>query len=186
MVASEAIEELENEFHSLISSLDDLKRAAAHACTARQAKIQSLKAQLADAQKTLSELGTAVREKDFQQSVIHEEQLSALISSEIEGPESQLKFFWDRLRLRLEPLGGQGGGVKVYLGFAPEEQLPELGFVLRFQDQIYQVGACDPLVIGLSELVDQLNNDRQSGALARFLCRIRSRYTAQYSTQLFN
>ena len=72
------------------------------------------------------------------------------------------------------------------MGFHQRSKLPNLVFVLRYQDFGYQVADCDPLVIGLADMVDQLNGDNRAGALARFVCRVRARYTAQYGAEWGN
>ena len=175
---------VENEFNVLIDRLQELKFAAAESSLASNEKIQKLKNQLEIEKQKLFQLETEQKEKDFKESmemtILYDQQVDALIHSEIEIPETQLKLFWDQLKLRVDP--APFGGIRVTLGFHHSMKLPELRFTLKFNDQIFSISDCDPLVIGLSDLVDQLNADNRSGALARFICRIRARYTAQYSS----
>ena len=168
---------VEREFGLLVDRLDELKRAASQACLARQAEILAVKTQIVEAQNQLQivekDLDQKLEKKSADISKIHDD----LIFAQIGVPQRQLDVFWDQLRVKVEP--ASFGGVKVTIGFPVK--LPCLVFVLRYHDFGYQVADCDPLIIGLADLVDQLNNDNKSGALARFICRIRARYTAQYS-----
>ena len=176
--------EIESQFSSLVDEdLMRLKQAAAEAGVRTQAQIRAVQNEIAESEKILAEITEQVQTKEMRESMhmsqIQNEQLSVLLREQIEIPESQLNLYWDHLKLRVEP--GSFGGVRVTLGFL--NRLPELRFSIRYQENAYVVSECDPLIIGLADLVDQLNADSRAGALARFVCRIRSRYTAQYSSE---
>ena len=178
VVVSEA--SIEDKFGDVMDRLQELRVASAQVSMARRKEVESLRAELEIAKMELAELEIEKKDKEFRESmemtILYDQQLDAMVRSEIDIPEGQLRLFWDQLRLRVEP--APFGGVRVSLGFL---KLPELRFALKYSaEQLFSVSDCDPLVIGLSELVDQLNADTRSGALARFICRIRARYTAQY------
>jgi hypothetical protein len=177
------------EIESQLSSLFDqdlmrLKQAAAEAGVRTQERIRLVQREISECENFLAELNEEVQTKEKRESLhmsqIQNEQLSELLRAQIDIPESQLKLYWNHLKLRLEP-GGSFGGVRVTLGFL--NRLADLRFSVKYQENAYVVSECDPLIIGLAELVEQLNSDSRAGALARFVCRIRSRYTAQYSDE---
>lgn len=107
--------------------------------------------------------------------------MDRLVSDNISIPEAKLKRYWDQLKFRLDP--SPLGGVAAVMGFHPSTRLPDLRFVLQLVADAYVVSECDPMVFGLSEILDRLNADTRTGSLARFCCRLRARYTAQYSTE---
>jgi len=119
---------------------------------------------------------------------IHQERLEvdmdALLRENITIPDYKLRLYWDHLRIKLEP--SRSGGVAISLCFPHSTRLCDLRFVLQFapSDETFMVTDCDPMVIGLADLVTSLNTDTRPGALARFCCRVRSTYTAQYSTDI--
>lgn len=177
-----SVEELETQFLSLVDQLDELREQSARVGLATQKTINDLTKHVNQLRQTALSLEQQVSEKNLKHSLhvsqIEEAEHASLYDKEISIPKSQLKLFWDHLRLKVTP--DPLGGVQVCLsGFS----LPDLRFTLRYHESQYVISECDPLIIGLAELVDQLNADTQSGALARFICRIRARYTAQYSNE---
>lgn len=182
MVNQVSVEDLEASFGSLMGQLEALRAESARVGLAANQKMQQLTKEVNQLREQVSVLEQQVSEKNERESlhasIIEDEAHAQLVHDQIQVPESHLKLFYDHLRLSVKP--DPFGGVQVSLG---SFKLPDLRFTLRYQDSSYVVSECDPLVIGLSELVDMLNADTQPGALARFICRIRSRYTAQYSDE---
>lgn len=183
----QALSSIETQFQSLLCKLDDLKAASATAGRESHERALTLERQILEARRELSELESEVSSKEVRESMhlsqIYESKFATdiqqLLTEQIALPESKLRLFWEHLRLRVEP--GPVGGVKVTMGFPQSSGLPDLIFNIKFSPETaYIVSECDPMIIGMSELVDQLNGDAMTGALARFCCRLRARYTAQY------
>jgi hypothetical protein len=176
------VEDLETSFGSLMGQIEKLHAESARVGLVNHQTVQQLIKEINQLEEQVSALEQQVSEKNTRESLhaslIEDEAYSKLLHDQIHVPETNLKLFYDHLRLSVKP--DPFGGVQVSLG---SFKLPDLRFTLRYQDSLYVVSECDPLVIGLADLVDQLNADTQSGALARFICRIRSRYTAQYSDE---
>lgn len=182
--------EIETKFAELLVNLEELKSKAAQTGLDMNEKCLRLSERLKSATAEVNQLRQEVNEKELRESLhlsqIYEEKftkdMDALIRDKITVPESKIRLFWEYLKLRVDP--APIGGVLVTIGFPHSSRLPDLRFVLQFsQAEQYGVTDCDPMIIGLSELVAQLNNDKRAGALARFCCRLRARYTAQYSTE---
>lgn len=180
---------IESDFNALIDELDHLREVSSAAGEAAHNEVTKLTQKIEIAKSDLEELKNQVKEKNFNESLhissIMASDLDQLVHQHISVPASLLKLYWDHLKLRVDPLG-PSGGVAVHLGFPPESRLPDLRFCLKSsppKNNFFIVYDCNPMVIGLSELVEQLNNDSKSGALARFCCRIRARYTAQYMNE---
>lgn len=176
------LKSIENQFSNLIENLDKLKQVSAAVGQQTCADIKHLRDEISRADAELQELQHQVKEKELKES-LHQSSVTAadlqhLVHNHIEIPESFLQLYWHHLKLRVEGLSA--GGVSVTLGFPAESRLPNLKFFLKHNTSGYSVTDCDPMVIGLAELVAQLNTDSRGGALARFCCRIRARYTAQY------
>ena len=186
----ESLDIIESKFNLLMETLSNLKFVSAEAGCEMDAKCSRLRLELEKSKKELEELKSELNDKNMRESLhitqIQESRFNSemeiLLNDNIRIPEAKLRLFWQHLMLRVEP--ARTGGVQVTLGFPHELRLPDLKFILQFsQDNQYAVSDCDPMIIGMSELVSQLNNDNKGGALARFCCRIRARYTAQYSTE---
>lgn len=176
------VEDLETSFGSLMGQIDNLQAESARVGLINHQTVQQLTKEVNQLKEQVSALEQQLSEKNSRESLhaslIDNEAYSQLVYDQIHVPETNLKLFYDHLRLSVTP--DPFGGVQVSLG---SFKLPDLRFTLRYHNSLYIVSECDPLVIGLADLVDQLNADTQSGALARFICRIRSRYTAQYSDE---
>lgn len=179
------LKSIENQFNNLVGNLDKLKQVSASAGQQTCDDIKNLRDEISRAEALLHELQLQVQEKDVKESLhvslVMAADLQQLVHNHIEIPESVLQLYWHHLKLRVE--GHPTGGVSVTLGFLADSRLPNLQFCLKHNNAIYSVTDCDPMVIGLAELVAQLNSDSRGGALARFCCRIRARYTAQYMNE---
>ena len=171
-----------------MARFEELKTVSAEAGRDAFENLKMLELKVADAERELAELEAELASKQLRESLHlsqiyeaqHAAELEKLVKERIEEPEAILKLYWEYLRLRVEP--GGAGGVRVTMGFTADSNLPELRFNIKFSPETqYVVSDCDPMIIGMSELVDELNRETKSGALARFCCRIRARYTAQYS-----
>ena len=178
---------LESDFQGLLANLARLRESSASSAEKSQDEIDFLQSELIKAQNELDDLEQEFKHKQVQVSLHISSLLAAdlnqLVEREIAIPESKLELFWTHLKLRVEALPA-GGGVAVTIGFSPESRLPDLRFALKHSvsENAFFVFDCDPIVIGLADLVAQLNSDSKCGALARFCCRVRARYTAQYSS----
>ena len=186
-----SLEMIEIAYETLIVHMDDLKSNAAAASADLESRHTSLTAEVAKSKDELASLMAEVGEKELHESMHMSQIYEAKLSSDIEQlvrdnitiPEAMLSHYWDHLKFRMEP--APTGGVVVTLGFTHASGFPDLRFVLQFSQatEQYAVSDCDPMIIGLSELLGQLNADSKAGALARFCCRLRARYTAQYSIE---
>lgn len=183
-----AIENMENSLNDIMKGIYCLHDLSAE--TGRKWVLESnrLKQEIERATRENQELQQLVlekRERDLNEvTVLHqtrfEETLENMVHEQIEVPEMKIRLCWDHLKCRVD--AAAGGGVIVTLGFPHSTRLNSLRFVLQY-DGSYSVSQCDPMVIGLKAIVDNLNNDTRSGALARFCCRMRSTFMAQYSTE---
>ena len=129
------------------------------------------------------------RDKELTEvTLIHQEQferdMESLLRENITIPDYKMRLYWDHLKFKVEP--SSTGGVAVTMSFPHSSRLADLRFILQFATtgETFMVSDCDPMVIGLTDLVSSLNSDARPGALARFCCRVRSTYTAQYSTDI--
>lgn len=182
-----AIENMENSLKEIMKGIYCLHDQSAEASRQWTLEAKRLDGEILKAraeQEMLAELVYEKRERDLNEvTVLHqtrfEEDLDSMIRDQIEVPEMKVRVCWDHLKCRVDQ--ALGGGVVVKLGFPHSSRLNDLRFVLQF-DGAYSVSECDPMVIGLKGIVDNLNSDSRSGSLARFCCRMRSTYMAQYST----
>ena len=166
-IAADSAETLRNQLDDSNSRLASLKEEL-HALRSQSESKRS---------RELSET-TAIFQEQFDRD------MEAILREAITVPDYKMRLYWDNLRFKLEP--SSAGGVAVTLSFPHSTRLSDLQFVLQFvsSDETFMVTDCDPMVIGLTDLVSTLNSDSRPGALARFCCRVRSTYTAQYSTDI--
>lgn len=189
--SKENISQIESKCQTLLADVAKLQVEAANSaillseeCKKKLLELQHLQEQLAIVTTELKEKETNdVRELSQIYEARFSEDMSRLIQDHISIPEAKLKKYSDQLMIRLEP--GPSGGVRAILSFSSSMCLSDLQFTIQsVGDSAFSVTDCDPMVIGLSDLVDRLNSDNRSGSLARFCCRLRATYTAQYSTSI--
>jgi hypothetical protein len=176
----------------VLERIAELHEASADSGQIMKTQLDDAKKKLLEANKELEQLRTNVSEKRTREhtemTLLYQDQfekdMESLVRESITIPEFKMRLYWDHLRFALEP--APTGGVLVTMGFPHTSRLPDLKFVLQFSttDETFTISDCDPMVIGLTDLVSTLNTDTKPGALARFCCRARSTYTAQYSTDL--
>ena len=184
-----ALDTVDTNCRQLLEQVKSLQECAVNTTIAIDEECRSKREHLSILKREFSELSAALKLKEDHEvrelSVLYESQfgddMDRLMNDHIAVPKSKLKKYWNQLGIRLEP--ASSGGVTTVMGFHPSMGLSDLRFVVQSVGDSFSVADCDPMVIGLSQLVDRLNHDTKSGSLARFCCRLRSTYTAQYSTQ---
>lgn len=184
----EARAAIEGSMKNILVGIRTLHERSADVAQKLSAEAKILSEQLTAARQELAALSSQLedkRERELNEvTLIYQEQyndtMENLIKENISIPEVKLRLYWDQLKCRVDPAPG-GSGVIVILGFPHSCRLNDLRFLLQF-DGSFSVPECDPMVMGLKSIVDSLNADNRSGALARFCCRMRSTYNTQYET----
>lgn len=191
-VGDPSIADLHSGVDALFDKLNHLQTLAADSAEHLRNQLDESNTRLNSLRKELTTLRaqTAVkREKELTEvTLIHQEQferdMESLLRENITIPDYKMRLYWDHLKFKIGP--SSTGGVAVTMSFPHSSRLSDLCFVLQFAPtgETFMVSDCDPMVIGLADLVSSLNSDTRPGALARFCCRVRSTYTAQYSTDI--
>ena len=195
-LTNDAVEASVTDLHSgmemLLEKLNQLQTLSADSAEYLRSQLEESNARLNNLKGELSALQSEAngkREKEMTEvTIIHQEQferdMESLLRENITIPDYKMRLYWDHLKFKIEP--SSTGGVAVTMSFPHSSRLSDLRFVLQFASigETFIVSDCDPMVIGLTDLVSSLNSDTRPGALARFCCRVRSTYTAQYSTDI--
>jgi len=185
-----SLNDIDASMAKVLERIAELHEASADASELLKTQLDERKKKLLDANEELERLRADAAEKRNREftdlTLLYQDQfekdMESMLREHIAIPEFKMRLYWDHLRFGLEP--ASTGGVCVTMAFPHTSRLPDLKFVLQFTpaDETFMITDCDPMIIGLTDHVSSLNQDTKPGALARFCCRVRSTYTAQYST----